>query len=179
MQKADITALSLTSLLDLDQAADGALAEKISAALLAKLPQRLDVVLADKAGTQALRVRGYQLQLQPTAGKKAELTIYYEVLAPLPQDYTIWLHAIKDGAEKTFDHDPAIPMSAWRIGKIYRDVTLLDVETGVMTSALASGAARKTLAAATPKGDVGVAVGRATVALMQNVLGTFRSWRRL
>ena len=58
------------------------------------------------------------------------MAVYYEVLAPLEQDYTIWLHADQNGTQHNFDHAPNAPTSAWRTGKIYRDVTQLNIDPG-------------------------------------------------
>ncbi len=155
--KIDVTALPLAALLDLDQAADGALAEKIRAALLAKLPQKLDVVLADPSGGKKLHVVGYQLQ--PAADQKTALTIYFEVLAPMDQDYTLWLHADQAGTQKNFDHDPAIWTSAWRTGKIYRDVTVLDVDPGLYKLSFGLWRSAEDVRLVQPSGDVGVELG--------------------
>ncbi len=155
--KTDLATLPLTALLDLDQAADGALAEKIRGALLAKLPQRLDVVLANPAGGQKLHVVGYQLQ--PAADQKTALTIYFEVLAPMDQDYTLWLHADQASGQKNFDHDPALRTSAWRIGKVYQDVTVLAVEPGTYKLSFGLWRSEEDIRLVQPSGDVGVELG--------------------
>ncbi|MCX6046519.1 MAG: arabinofuranosyltransferase, partial [Chloroflexi bacterium] len=155
--KTDLSTLSLSALLDLDQAADGALAEKIRGALLAKLPQPLDVLLVDRAGGQKLQVVGYQLQ--PAADQKSTLTLYFEVLAPMDQDYTLWLHADQASAQKNFDHDPAIRTSAWRTGKIYQDVTRLAVEPGTYKLSFGLWRSEEDVRLTQPSGDVGVELG--------------------
>ncbi|MFN8491549.1 MAG: arabinofuranosyltransferase [Caldilineaceae bacterium] len=155
----DLTALPLAALLDLQQAADGPLAAKVRTALLDKLPQPLDVVLTDQAGVEKLRVLGYGLQAQATEAKKPVLTVYYEVLAPLEQDYTIWLHADQTGAQHNFDHAPNAATSAWRVGKIYQDVTVLNVDPGEYNISFGLWRSEEDVRLVQHSGDVGVELG--------------------
>ena len=119
---------------------------------------RLDVRLLDSAGTEKLRVLGYSVE-PPVAGAKAELAIYFEVLSPLDQAYTLWLHADQEGAQNNFDHTPNVATSAWRSGKIYRDVTVLDVAPGEYNLSFGLWRSEEDVRLLQPSGDVGVDLG--------------------
>ena len=102
---------------------------------------------------------GYSLQAQATEAKKPALTVYYEVLAPLDQDYTIWLHADQAGAQHNFDHAPNAATSAWRVGKIYQDVTVLNVEPGEYKISFGLWRSEEDVRLVQHSGDVGVELG--------------------
>ena len=157
LTQADMTMLPVATLLDLHQAAEGALAASIRTALLEKLTP-LDLPLLDASGTEKLHVLGYSVE-PPAAGAKAELAIYFEVVSPLDQAYTLWLHAYQEGAQNNFDHTPNVATSAWRSGKIYRDVTLLDVAPGEYNLSFGLWRSEEDVRLVQQSGDVGVDLG--------------------
>jgi len=157
LTQADMTTLPVATLLDLHQAAEGALAASIRNRLIEQLTP-LDVRLLDSAGAEKLRVLGYSVA-PPAAGAKAELAIYFEVLSPLEQAYTLWLHAYQEGAQNNFDHTPNVATSAWRSGKIYRDVTVLDVAPGEYNLSFGLWRSEDDVRLVQPSGDVGVELG--------------------
>lgn len=126
----DLTSLPADALLNLQLAADGPLHDQASVALSAKVPYPLDIVLTDATGAPTLRVLGYALDSLDPETEDMELSLYFEVIRPVPQDYTLWVHAMAEGNQLNFDHSPNAPTSTWHEGKIYRDSYPLQVAPG-------------------------------------------------
>lgn len=125
---ADLTSLPLALLLDLYRTADEALHTRVVAALAPVLQLPQPVTLTNAAGTPYLRLLGYAVE--PSPADATVFDLYWEVLAPLPADYTIWLHAYQGEARLNFDHAPTLPTSAWQPGMIYRDRSALELTPG-------------------------------------------------
>ncbi len=130
LMAADLNTLSPETLLSLQLAAGGELHDKASIALEAKLPNFVDVPLVDEQGVERVRVIGFALQPQSEGDSDVELAIYMEALAPMEVDYTIWLHADREGTQLNFDHTLNAPTSTWNVGKIYRDTYVITAEPG-------------------------------------------------
>ncbi len=138
----ELTSLPLPTLLDLYAAATDlnatALADVAAATLATSLGLDEPVVLHDAAGTARLRLLGYSITEQPlvaeqeaaeqeaaeqeVAEQEVAFDFYFEVLAPLSQEYTIWVHLFPSaGGKLVLDHKPVLPTTAWVPGQIYRD----------------------------------------------------------
>jgi galactan 5-O-arabinofuranosyltransferase len=127
---ADLSTLSPETLLSLQLAAGGALHDKASIALEATLPNFVDVNLVDEQGVERVRVIGYALQPQSAGDSDLELAIYMEAINPMEIDYTMWVHADREGSQLNFDHTLNAPTSTWDGGKIYRDTYVITAEPG-------------------------------------------------
>lgn len=130
LMASELSILSPETLLSLQLAAGGELHNRASAALEAKLPHLINVPLVDEQGVARVRVIGYALQPQSEGDSDTELAIYMEALAPMEQDYTIWVHADREGTQLNFDHTLNAPTSTWNVGKIYRDTYVISAEPG-------------------------------------------------
>lgn len=124
LASADLTELPLPLLLDLQRAQRPALAAQVRAALDRAIPRTLDRVLTDGAGSPRLRLLGHTLH-QPEPGAAAILTLYIEVLAPLAEDYTLWVHGQRGGAQENYDHLTAVPTTRWQPGRIVAESTII------------------------------------------------------
>ncbi len=71
----------------------------------------------------------------------------------------MWFHADREGAQNNFDHIPNVATSAWRSGKIYRDVTQLAVEPGEYTLSFGLWRSEEDVRLVQPAGEVGVTLG--------------------
>jgi len=128
---ADLAALPAPLLLDLYQASTDQLRERVAATFRKTLGLAAPVTLVDAAGQAVLQVLGYTLQPQP-AGDYT-LTLYWQPLAPVPADYTVWVHLYQADQQFNFDHSPLLAMSRWPPGTIYADRTPIQVATGDYT----------------------------------------------
>lgn len=128
LEGADLSTLSIETLLGLQNAAEGTLYENARRALTAKLPYTLDVPLVDGDGVERVRVIGYALE--PRGDGSHDLELYFESLAPLDREYTLWVHATRDDAQSNFDHALSAPPTTWEVGNIYRDRYKITVEPG-------------------------------------------------
>lgn len=127
---ADLSTLSPETLLSLQLAAGGELHNKASVALEATLPNFVPVNLVDEQGVERVRVIGFALQPQSEGDSDLELAIYMEAINPMEIDYTMWVHADKEGTQLNLDHTLNAPTSTWDGGKIYRDTYVLSIEPG-------------------------------------------------
>ncbi len=127
---ADLSTLSPETLLSLQLAAGGELHDKTSAALEATLPNFVDVNLVDEDGVERVRVIGFALQPQSVGDSDLELAIYMEAINPMDIDYTMWVHADREGTQLNLDHTLNAPTSTWDVGKIYRDTYVITAEPG-------------------------------------------------
>lgn len=127
---ADLSTLSPETLLSLQLAANGALHDKASVALESTLPNFVDVNLVDEQGVERVRVIGYALQPQSEGDSDLELAIYMEAINPIKVDYTMWVHADREGNQLNLDHTLNAPTSTWDTGKIYRDTYVITAEPG-------------------------------------------------
>jgi galactan 5-O-arabinofuranosyltransferase len=128
LETADLSTLSTETLLGLHNAAEGTLYENARRALVAKLPYTLDVPLVDRDGVERVRVIGYALA--PRGDGSHNLDLYFESIAPLDREYTLWVHATRDDAQSNFDHALSVPPTTWEVGNIYRDRYTITVESG-------------------------------------------------
>jgi hypothetical protein len=80
-----------------------------------------------------VQLTGYTLEPeQPAPGQTARLTLYWRPLAPLPHDYTVFVHLRRPGGETVTqaDHRPLdnlYPTSLWPPGEIIRESSDLPV----------------------------------------------------
>jgi 4-amino-4-deoxy-L-arabinose transferase-like glycosyltransferase len=71
---------------------------------------------------------GYDLAPQvPTAGEPWEVTLYWKALAPMPKDYTVFVHLVDDVGKMAaqFDQQPLggdYPTHLWQMGETIKDV---------------------------------------------------------
>ena len=154
---ADLTTLPVELLLDLYGRADVTLRTKVEAALATALTLPQPVTLVDEAGTAQVRLLGYRLQPSPTGG--ADLDLYFDVLAPLPQAYTIWFHAYRGEAQFNFDHTPTLLTTAWQPGSIYRDRYHLDLAPGEYRFAVGLWQSEQDIRLTQGNGEWGVELG--------------------
>ena len=82
---------------------------------------------------ESIRFLGYTIQPnQPVAGQRLTLISFWNAVAPIDTDYTIFTQ-LRDANNNTVvgaDHQPyegAVPTGAWRIGAVIRDVVHLDL----------------------------------------------------
>ena len=154
---ADLTTLPVELLLDLYGRADVTLRTKVEAALATALTLPQPVTLVDEAGTAQVRLLGYRLQPSPTGG--ADLDLYFDVLAPLPQAYTIWFHAYRGEEQFNFDHTPTLLTTAWQPGSIYRDRYHLDLAPGEYRFAVGLWQSEQDIRLTQGNGEWGVELG--------------------
>jgi len=69
-------------------------------------------------------------------GEPVRVTLFFKVLAPLPEDYLVFVH-VEDAAGRSerlnLDHRPAsglYPTSAWRVGETVKDEFSFTLPTG-------------------------------------------------
>ena len=125
---ADLTRLSVPTLLDLHRASTDELHERSTVALGKQLGLATPVTLVDPSGQPVMRALGYTLTPQST--DEYELTLYWEMLAPVSEGYTIWLHLYHDEEQFNFDHQPLLSTSKWQPGVIYADQTTVTLTPG-------------------------------------------------
>jgi hypothetical protein len=74
-----------------------------------------------------VQLLGYTLEPEEVApGRAARLTLYWQALAPLPHDYTVFVHLRRPGGQTVAqaDHRPLgnlYPTSLWPPGEIIRE----------------------------------------------------------
>jgi len=98
----------------------------INSRLLPLLPNQQDVPLGDK-----LRFVGYDIQ--PVADDQVAVDLYFETVAPMDADFTLWLHAYVDEEDiallpperqefgfASWNHPIGYPTSQWITSAIYR-----------------------------------------------------------
>lgn len=73
-----------------------------------------------------IQLQDVSLPAQVKAGETAEITLFWHVLAPLPTDYTIFIHLLNpDGTLAAANDGPPVngfyPTSYWEIGEYIRD----------------------------------------------------------
>jgi hypothetical protein len=80
-----------------------------------------------------IRLTGYTIEpLSPTPGQSLRLTLYWQPLAPLPHDYTVFVHLRHPGGENVTqsDHRPLenlYPTSLWPVDEIIRESSQLNL----------------------------------------------------
>jgi hypothetical protein len=122
---ADLSALPEPALLDLLRASEGMLGEQANVAFAARLEHPLNIILQEPQTGGELRVLGYKLEAEPEPEQPPALTLYFEVLTPLHQDYAIWMHGVQGETQAVFDHNPQADAATWQPGAIYVDRTSL------------------------------------------------------
>jgi galactan 5-O-arabinofuranosyltransferase len=157
--QADLTTLPPTLLVDLAQAAQGELRERVRQALVAQIPQPLSIDLNDQNGVPKLRLLGYSLQPYALDQNVAELALYFEPVAPLDHDYGVWLHADQAGTQHNLDHWPNLRTTAWQPGTIYRHTHVLELAPGEYTLTFGFWESTQDVRLVQPTGDVGVSLG--------------------
>ena len=77
-------------------------------------------------------LRGYDLE----PGEPARLTLYWQALGPIPEDYSVFVHVLDDRGQKVAQNDgppfwlTEMGTSSWVPGRLYRDERLLKVPGG-------------------------------------------------
>jgi hypothetical protein len=80
-----------------------------------------------------LRLTGYTVEpVQPVPGAPLRLTLYWQALAPLPHDYTVFVHLRRPGGNTAAqaDHRPLdnlYPTSLWPAGETIRESSYLSL----------------------------------------------------
>lgn len=87
----------------------------------------LEVTLGDR-----VRFLGYDLAGVPTPGQRLSLTLYWQSLVPLEEDYTIFVHLLDADGNLAAQHDaPPLgrlyPTSAWVAGDIFTHQAVLQL----------------------------------------------------
>lgn len=157
LQMANWGELPLENLLDLYAVGQDMLKTKAAEALMAKLSQPAAALLVDQTGAAKLRVLGYTIAQQADGATK--LALYLETLAPLPLDYTLWLHGYRDNSKVTFDHPPAVPSTSWQPGRIYVDIYTMQAEPGAYEFAFGLWEPEQDIRLTQPSGDFGIVLG--------------------
>ena len=71
-----------------------------------------------KLGDQ-VEVVGYTLKRSGEG--QAELRLYLRALSEMGEDYTLWLHRYREGAEGFESLDRRLSTSRWRVGRVYEE----------------------------------------------------------
>jgi hypothetical protein len=96
--------------------------------------QTLDVTLGGQ-----VRLVGYDLSGDPAQGRALGLTLYWQALETVAQDYTIFVHLLGPERELAVQHDaPPLngvhPTSRWLVGDIFTEHVMLplpkDIQSG-------------------------------------------------
>ncbi|MBE7549780.1 MAG: glycosyltransferase family 39 protein [Anaerolineales bacterium] len=80
-----------------------------------------------------VRLTGYTVEpIQPVPGAPLRLTLYWQALAPLPHDYTVFVHLRRPGGDTVAqaDHRPLdnlYPTSLWPTGETIRESSYLSL----------------------------------------------------
>jgi hypothetical protein len=84
-----------------------------------------------------VRLSGYTVEpSQPAPGEPLRLTLYWQALAPLPHDYTVFVHLRQPGGGNLAqaDHrplDPLYPTTLWPSGETIRESSQLALPTSL------------------------------------------------
>jgi hypothetical protein len=84
----------------------------------------VDAVLGDK-----VRLTGYTIEPEdPAPGQAVRLTLYWQALVPMPDDYTVFIHLREPGGGNVAqaDHRPlgnVYPTSLWPVGETIREAS--------------------------------------------------------
>jgi hypothetical protein len=86
--------------------------------------EQMSVVEAQLGG--GIRLLGYRLEGEARPGGALQLTLYWEALAPVTTDYTVFTHLLGAGDMilGQMDHPPqngAAPTSGWKTGQLLSD----------------------------------------------------------
>ncbi len=105
-------------------------------------PLRLDPAYPLEATFGNLvRLTGYTVEPeQPAPGQSLRLTLYWQALAPIPHDYTVFVHLRQPGggAVAQADHRPLenlYPTSLWPVGETIRESSQLDISADLLPGA--------------------------------------------
>ncbi|MDX1523867.1 MAG: hypothetical protein R3264_19725, partial [Anaerolineae bacterium] len=95
------------------------------------MQHQLDVHLGD-----AIRLAGYDLFQEPLTGEaRAVIRLYWQALAAIPADYTVFVQVIGPDGQLVGQHDsiPAgnVPTTTWHAGEIITDQHVVDFETAL------------------------------------------------
>jgi hypothetical protein len=102
------------------------------------LPKASPVHTAEAQYGQTIRLLGYDFDPQPLrAGQPAEVTLYWEPLREMHEDWTTFVQIVSPAGEKVAqsDHRPGgafYPASLWPVGAQVRDVHRLAVAPGAL-----------------------------------------------
>jgi 4-amino-4-deoxy-L-arabinose transferase-like glycosyltransferase len=98
----------------------------LSEAELEKIPHRLDVTLGGKA-----RLLGYEANDEETRpGESVEVTLYWQSLAEMNRDYTVFVHLLDENdlviaQRDTYPGLGTYPTRLWRVGDAFADRYIL------------------------------------------------------
>jgi hypothetical protein len=77
-----------------------------------------------------MELRGYDVS---QSEQELTVTLYWQALAPLPLDYTVFVHLIGPDGQKVAQHDGqpwwevSLPTSTWQPGEILQDKHILSL----------------------------------------------------
>jgi hypothetical protein len=79
-----------------------------------------------------VRLLGYDLAGMPVPGQALSLTLYWQALRPMAQDYTIFVHLLGPGGELLAQHDApplygVYPTSRWVAGDVFTQQVRLSI----------------------------------------------------
>jgi hypothetical protein len=108
--------------------------------LQAYLPLRLSLAQMSPVEArlgEAIHLRGYRLAGMPQPGGTLALTLYWEALAPVDGDYTVFVHLLgaADAMLGQRDHPPqegAAPTSTWVPGQVLADQYQISIDPGAL-----------------------------------------------
>jgi hypothetical protein len=86
----------------------------------------------------AVRLAGYQIH-ETTGSRGLDVTLYWQALAPVPADYTVFLHVQDAQGQPLVGQDgPPVhgwyPSSAWAVGQIVPDLHVVSLAAGLSAS---------------------------------------------
>jgi 4-amino-4-deoxy-L-arabinose transferase-like glycosyltransferase len=106
----------------------------LSEAEIAKIPDRLDVTFGGKA-----RLLGYEASDEETRpGESVEVTLYWQSLAEMDRDYTVFVHLLDENdlviaQRDTYPGLGTYPTRLWRVGDAFADRYVLTLPPTVFT----------------------------------------------
>jgi len=115
---------------------DEAALQQVNQRILEPIPHPMDVTLGDQ-----IRFLGYEIWDLPDG--QVQVNLYFQAMAAMDADYTVWLHAYVHGEDITilppgrqqygfdnWDHRMSDPTSRWVEGATYRDRTVREAAPG-------------------------------------------------
>ena len=108
--------------------------QPLSPAEIEAIPNRLSVLFSDE-----IRLMGYQVGRDVVSpGDKLPVTLYWEGLAPLERDYSVFIHLLGEhdlvaAQRDTYPGQGMWPTSLWKPGQVIADTVMLDVPRSAYT----------------------------------------------
>jgi hypothetical protein len=96
--------------------------------------QPVQAIFATPNLAEQMELRGYDVVQED---QNLNVTLYWQALAPMPVDYTVFVHLLGPDGQLVVQHDDgpwwevAIPTSTWQPGEKLRDMHALALPTGL------------------------------------------------